>query len=196
MTWSCTSRCHHRLRNPQGDEGSSMQIAHRGLRVGRSADPEEREEGRNGWNVPPVHPGKKLGLCGDFFILGLPGENEETIRPPSTSRGTRRPKPFRFPSPTPIPNRALRLCQGQRLHPERRLSDGRTKVATRFAMIEYPDCPATTSWKWCTVSTTSITSGRKPSTVSKAGLQLVGTCKRLYVEAKQFLTRAPPATAR
>ncbi len=38
---------HHRLRNAEGDEGSRMPPADRRLRVGRSADPEEHQEGRH-----------------------------------------------------------------------------------------------------------------------------------------------------
>ena len=37
----------HRLRHAEGDEGSRLPAADCGLRVGRSADPEEHQEGRN-----------------------------------------------------------------------------------------------------------------------------------------------------
>ncbi len=38
---------HHRLRDAEGDEGSRLPASDRRLRVGRSADPEEHQEGRD-----------------------------------------------------------------------------------------------------------------------------------------------------
>ena len=73
---------HHRLRDAEGDEGSRLPAADRRLRIRRSADPEEHQEGRHRRTARQFTKDcHKLGLVihGDF-ILGLPGETRETIR--------------------------------------------------------------------------------------------------------------------
>ncbi len=57
LTWSCTSRVTTDLRDAEGDEGSRMPPADRRLRVGRSADSEEHQEGRHRRTRPAVHQG-------------------------------------------------------------------------------------------------------------------------------------------
>ncbi len=74
---------HHRLRHAEGDEGSRLPAADRGLRIGRSSrfSRTSRRARPSRWRERFTANCKKLGLLvhGDF-IIGLPGETRESIR--------------------------------------------------------------------------------------------------------------------
>ena len=83
FTWSLHVARHHRLRHAEGHEGSRLPAADRRLRIGRSADPQEHQEGRHHRHGAALHrelqeagPGRSTAISSS----GCPAKRRESIR--------------------------------------------------------------------------------------------------------------------
>ena len=119
LTWSCTSRVTTDRETLQGHEGGRLPAAHRRLRIRRSADPQEHQEGRHRRARPRLRQGlPRPGPHHPRRLHPRPARRNQGIDP--QHHQLRQDAGLRDHSGLHCPrlsrHRVLRLRQGQRLH--------------------------------------------------------------------------------
>ena len=187
ITWSCTSRVttDHETLKAMKEAGCRLLI------VGfESGDPQILKNIKKGATVERARDFTKdcheLGLIIHAdFILGLPGETKESIRNTINFAKALDCETIQVSVAHAYPGTEFYdFAKANGFIPTTKMVDA---GGHQMAHIEYPGLPPTTSWRWCTASTTSTISARRRRSASSGRPSSTATSRASTAEAKAFM---------
>ncbi len=108
------------------------------------------------------------------FILGLPGETKESIRNTINFAKTLDCETIQVSIAHAYPG--TEFYDFAKATASSPTNAWKTAAATRWRTSSILACPSTTSWRWCTASTTNTTSAPRPPSASFGKQSLTAMC--------------------